>query len=180
MKRINNEQILDTLYDLADGLGLRIDEFLMRVEEEFGEQPIDTEGLPAEVIEELERGRSYKLFKNRAEREKRASDEMNAEIKRFRESFPDVDSDSIPESVWADVQAGIPLAYAYALYSVTLDGINKIASRVNRRNGDLEARAVSNGSTEPSFTKEQVEKMSGKEVKSNYKSILKAMKNWRV
>jgi hypothetical protein len=39
--------------------------------------------------------------------------------------------------------------------------------------------AVQNGNTEPSFTKEQVERMSGGDVRKNYKSILKAMKSWK-
>ena len=57
MKTINNEKILDVIYDLADSNGMRIDRFLELIEEEFGAQPISTEGLPEEIVTELENAR---------------------------------------------------------------------------------------------------------------------------
>lgn len=180
MKRINNEQILDTIYDLADEAGLRIDEFLMRVEEEFGAQPIDTSGLPEDVVNELNSARESKKEQRRQARQQKTNAEMTEEIKRFRGIFPEVAAEDIPDTVWEDVTAGATLAHAYALYLAEQDGIKRIAENVNRRNGSIGAKASSEGSTEPVFTKEQVEKMSGKEVKNNYKGILKAMRGWKI
>ncbi len=179
MKGINNEQILDTIYDLADSLGLRIDEFLERVEEEFGEQLPSLEGLPESIVQELRDSRESKKELRRQSRIKKSADEKDAEIKRFREIFGNVEAESIPESVWEDVADGASLYHAYALYLVNKDMLDRHAESVNARNAESGAFASSDGATEQSFTKEQVEKMSGKDVKSNYKNIIKAMKSWK-
>ncbi len=179
MKRINNETILDTVYDLADANGLRIDEFMERLDEEFGEQPIDRTGLPENVIAELDAAKGYRAEQRKNARIQQSEAAMNEDIKRFRELFPEISAEDIPESVWAEVENGVSLAHAYALYTLTEESLKRIAEGVNRRNGGVDAKAVSAGSTEPTFTKEQVERMSGKDVKSNYKNILKAMKSWR-
>jgi len=180
LKRINNEQILDTIYDLADSLGLRIDEFLERVEEEFGEQPIDLNGLSENIIYELNQARDTKKQQRRLAREQKNKEEINADIKRFRAIFPEVPADDIPDSVWEDVQNGASLAHAYALYLIESEQDSARAERINRKNGESGAVAGSDGSLEPVFTKEQVEKMTGRDVKKNYKNILKAMKNWKL
>lgn len=179
MKRINNEQILDTIYDLADSMGLRIDQFIERVEEEFGDQPINTAGLPQDVVNELNNARENKKNQRKIDRQKKNETEMTQEIKKFREIFPDVSPEDIPETVWEDVQNGATLSHAYALHIASQDALNRYASGVNERNGKAGAYASSDGSTEPVFTKEQVEKMSNKDIKSNYKGILNAMKNWK-
>jgi len=179
LKRINNEQILDTIYDLADGLGLRIDQFLERIEEEFGEQPIDTESLPSEVVDELMAARENKKRERKEARNKKSEAEMSEEIKKFRETFPDVSADMIPDSVWEEVQNGASLTHAYAYHLISSESLNRHADAVNQRNSNAGAYASSDGSTEPVFTKEQVEKMSGKDIKNNYKGILNAMKNWK-
>ena len=180
MKTINNEAILDLIYDLADENGLRIGEFIERIEEEFGEQPIDTSGLPDRVIAELEAAKGYKNEQRTIKRKKQQESDMQADIKRFRELFPDTSAEEIPDSVWAEVENGVPLAHAFALYTVTQQSIQALADEVNRRNGNASAAATNEGTSEPLFTKEAVEKMSQKDIKSNYKNILKAMKSWRV
>ncbi len=179
MKRINNEQILDTLYDLASAQGMRIDQFLEHIEDTFGEPMPSTEGLPEDVAAELVKARDDKKEMRRMNRIEKSKKETNAEIKRFRELFPEVSSEDIPEEVWEDVSNGASLAHAYALYLVTQENLNQRAKDVNSKNSMRGAYASSDGATEPVFTKEQVERMSDKDVKSNYKGILKAMKNWR-
>ncbi|MBQ5837032.1 MAG: hypothetical protein IIW39_00025 [Clostridia bacterium] len=178
MKRINNEAILDTVYDLADANGLRIDRFLELIEEEFGEQPIDTEGLPEEVITELKNARINLKEQKKQLRLQKDNEAMAQDVRAFRESFPDVSADSIPDSVWEEVANGVSLPHAYALYEAVSSRLNERAESVNARNGNISEMSVQNGVTEPEFTKEQVEKMSGKDVRSNYKNILKAMKSW--
>ena len=76
MKTINNEAILDLIYDLADENGLRIGEFIERIEEEFGEQPIDTSGLPDRVIAELEAAKGYKNEQRTIKRKKQQESDM--------------------------------------------------------------------------------------------------------
>ncbi len=179
MKTINNERILDIIYDLADSNGMRIDRFLELIEEEFGAQPINTEGLPEEVVTELNNARLAAKEHQKELRDRRDSEMMAQEVEKFREAFPDISADSIPDSVWEDVADGIPLAYAYALYEANEKRITARADGVNARNGFVSEMAVQGGETEPCYTKEQVEKMSGRDVRTNYKSILKAMKNWK-
>ena len=180
MKRITNEEILDTVYDLADALGVRIDVLIERIVEEFGEQPYPVDGLPEEVVNELTAAREDKKARRADERIRREQESAREEIKRFREFFPEIKADDIPEAVWADVENGIPLCYAYALYITQENNATTRASEVNERNGLASLAAASDGVTEPVFTKEAVEKMSDSDVKRNYKSILRAMKSWRV
>ncbi len=179
MKRINNEHILDTIYDLADAAGMKIDAFLEKIEETFGEPMPSLDGVPEEIAQELYEARESKKAMRKQSRQKKSDEEASAEIKRFRELFPDVAAEDIPEEVWEDVAGGSTLSHAYALYMVGQDSLKRHADEVNARNSVKGAAASSDGSTEPVFTKEQVEKMSGKDVKNNYKGILKAMKNWR-
>lgn len=179
LKKINNEAILDVIYDLADANGMRIDRFLELIEEEFGAQPIDTEGLPEEIVTELENARLSTKEHKKQLRAQRDNEEMAKDIAKFREIFPDVTAESIPDNVWDEVANGISLAHAYALHIALSTRINARAEGINARNGNVSAMSVQGGTTEPSFTKEQVEKMSGRDVRNNYKSILKAMKSWR-
>lgn len=179
MKRINNEQILDTIYDLADAAGMRIDRFLAHIEDTFGGNEASLEGLPEEIAKELSEARENKKASRRQERIKKSEAEAEAEIKRFREIFPEISAEDIPDEVWTDVENGATLSHAYALYAITQEQLNRRAEDINSRNRSRGASASSDGSTEPVFTKEQVEKMSGSDIKNNYKGILKAMKNWK-
>ncbi len=179
MKRINNEEILDRIYDLADASGMRIDQFIGKIEEEYGEQLPSLEGLPQDIAQELSTARSDKKELRRQDRIKKAEAEAAEDIKKFREFFPDVTAEDIPDSVWDEVSNGISLSHAYALYLINEERLNRRADDVNGRNAAIGASARSDGSVEPVFTKELVEKMSGKDIKNNYKGILNAMKNWR-
>ena len=179
MKRINNEQILDRIYDLADEAGMRIDDFMARLEADYGERLPDLEGIPQEIADELLSAREIKKEQKKQDRIKQGEADAEAEIKRFREIFPDAKAEDIPDEVWDAVAQGESLAGAYALFLIAEEKLNEYASDVNDRNSRSSAKAVSDGATEPVFTKELVAKMSNKDVKSNYKGILKAMKNWK-
>ncbi|MBE6683666.1 MAG: hypothetical protein E7595_05920 [Ruminococcaceae bacterium] len=179
MKTINNEIILDTIYDLADSLGLRVDVFLDRVEEEFANVPL-AYGLPEEIINELNEARDLKKEKRKRARMEADEEKMTTEISAFCELFPDVTPESIPDSVWEDVAGGATLVHAYALMLVREKALDSIADKVNLRNADLGAGVKNDGSTEPVFTKEQVEKMTSNDIKRNYKSIIRAMKSWKL
>ncbi len=179
MKRINNEQILDRIYDLADEAGMRIDDFMAKLEADYGERLPDLEGVPQEIADELLSAREVKKEQKKQNRIKQSEADAEAEIKRFRELFPETKAEEIPDEVWDSVAQGESLAGAYALFLIAEERLKERASDVNDRNSRLSAKAVSDGATEPVFTKELVEKMSGKEIKNNYKGILKAMKNWK-
>ena len=180
MKKINNEQILDRIYDLADAKGMKINDFMTMLEEDYGDIIPDTEGLPQEIADELNAARESKKEMRKQARIQKSEQEAADDIKKFRELFPDVSAEDIPESVWEEVSKGESLVSAYALYKITEENLTRHAQDVNGRNARMGAKAVSDGSTEPVFTKEAVEKMSGKDVKKNYKNILQSMKNWKL
>ncbi len=179
MKRISNDEILDRIYDLADSVGLRINDFMTKLEEDYGEKMPSLDGLPEDVAEELLSARETKKEQRKQERQKKSEADAEEDIRKFREIFPDVSAEEIPDEVWQEVSKGASLSGAYAIYKITRENFDKYASDVNERNARMGAKAVSDGSTEPVFTKELVEKMSDKDVRSNYKGILKAMKNWK-
>lgn len=180
MKRIDNEKILDMIYDLADGAGMRIDEFMEQVEKQFGTEEAIPEGIPESLAEEIMQAREDKKRRRAEEKQIEADAEAENDVKKFRELFPGVSAEDIPDEVWEDAAKGISLPYAYALYKVMNDELAGYAESVNRKNSEKGARAYSDGSTEQAFTKEQVEKMSGKDVRKNYKGIINAMKSWRI
>lgn len=179
MKRIDNEKILDMIYDLADGAGMRIDDFMAKLERDYGVEAPIPEGIPEEIALEIAEARELKK-RERADRRKAESDTAaEAEIKLFRELFPDVSSDEIPDEVWEDVENGADLAHAYAFYALKNSSEREYAEGVNRRNSEKGAAAGGDGATEPVYSKEQVERMSGGDVRKNYKSIVRAMKSWK-
>ncbi|MBP5156138.1 MAG: hypothetical protein J6252_06125 [Clostridia bacterium] len=178
MKKINNEQILDMIYDLADAAGMRIGEFMEKLGEEYGVKALPDD-LPEEIAAELAEARELKKRERDSARKAESDAAAAEEIKRFRELFPNVGADSIPEEVWEDVAAGADLPHAYAFYIIKGEGEKTYADAVNRRNSEKGAAARGDGTAEPVYTKDEVEKMSGGEVRKNYKNIVRAMKNWR-
>lgn len=113
------------------------------------------------------------LEKRRAETDKAAR-----EYAEFRALYPDADAEALPEDVLKSVEAGLPLAAAYALYE----------KRMQKRSADIAAhnkstRQVSFGSVGKSpesdyFTPDEVRAMSQGEVRANYSKILQSMKSW--
>ena len=177
--KIDNDYILDTVYDLADEMNMRIDDFKEELCDRFGRGYKDFDGLPEEIAEELKNARDYKKEKRANDRKEAEKEKTDEDIKLFRSIFPDADADSIPDRVWEDVADGIPLPYAYALFVASEQELTGYAENVNEKNSESGAGIGNDGNTEPAYTREQVEKMSGTDVKKNYKGILKAMKNWK-
>ena len=183
-KPITNDEVLDAVYDIADARGIRIDEFIAQLQEDYAELPVKyaESGLPEDVLAELE---SAKELRKEMRDSRRKSDEdakLREDVAAFRETFPEVKPEEIPEEVWAEVASGMDLRHAYALYALTGKQSGGHAEDVNRENASRAegaAAAAGDGSTEPSFTPEQVEKMSPKDIAKNYKSVLQSFKHWR-
>lgn len=180
MKTVNNEQVLDVVYDLASAMGLRIGEFLERLQADYGDPAIDTAGLPEEVVAELENAKALRKDSREAKRKQELADRQSKEIADFRAQFPTVAAADIPETVWAEVASGMDLLHAYAYYLMTKGKDGSHAVDVNKGNLERSAPALGEGSTEPSFTREEVERMSQKDVKKNYKNILRSMGKWKL
>lgn len=176
---ISNDRILDTVYDLADVCGMRIDEFMTHLQEEYGDPQFETEGLPEDVIAELQNARQLRKESREAKRRSEQDGALQEEIAAFRERFPEVRAEDIPESVWEEVAGGMDLNHAYAFFLIAQKADGGTADEVNRDNSARSAAALSEGSTEPSFTREQVEGMSAKDVAKNYRNILRSMGKWK-
>jgi|GEM_PF-863193 len=177
---MTNDKILDTIYDLASACDMRIDEFITLLQEQYGDPEFETEGLPENVVAELEHAKTLRKESRDTKRKAEAQTKQKEEIAAFRARFPDVHAEQIPDSVWEEVANGIDLPHAYAFYLVTEGKQSGHAEEVNRGNMERSAAAQSDGSTEPSFTREQVERMSQKDVAKNYKNILQSMKKWKL
>ncbi len=176
---ISNDRILDTVYDLADICGMRIDEFMTHLQEEYGDPQFETEGLPEDVIAELQNAKQLRKERRDALRKSEQDGALQQDIAAFRERFPDVGAEEIPDSVWEEVANGMDLNHAYAFFLIAQKADGGAADEVNRINSERSAAALSEGSTEPSFTREQVEGMSAKDVAKNYKNILRSMGKWK-
>jgi hypothetical protein len=180
-KTMTNEQVLDAVYDLADEKNMKIDDYILSLQEQ-NESDIckNREGLPEDIINELENARTLKRENRNSKKQSEQSENIKKETERFKEVFSDVAPKDIPDSVWDDVCDGIPLQYAYALYFVTEKIDSDYAGKVNSENSSRAAVKTDDGETEPAFTKEQVESMSPKEISKNYKGILKSISKWKL
>lgn len=111
----------------------------------------------------------------------RARDERDERLQRdyaeFATLYPDVSPHSLPDSVLADVNRGIPLAAAYALEERRRVLLNQKAETTNAENKHLSTGAV-NGTPNLYYSPAEVRAMSHAEVKKNYHLILESMKSW--
>ena len=112
------------------------------------------------------------------EEKKRTLERMRREIGEFSEIFPEKDVNSLPDSVWEEVKAGIPLAAAYALYERKCTIRAQIADRTNAKNSALSSGAIGREASESFFTPDEVRAMSRAEVRKNYTKIIESMKKW--
>lgn len=142
--------------------------------------------VPEEVIQELVENKKfrekYETEQQRVEREKA----QERDFQNFLESYPDIKPDEIPVSVWQEVENGKSLIDAYMKYEnkILKEKLNMTSKQEqieqrNQENASASIGAVkSNGESAPFFTKEQVSKMTTKEVNENWKAINESMKKW--
>lgn len=109
---------------------------------------------------------------------KALSDRMTRECEEFESYFPEVSLRALPDEVWGQVRAGVPLAAAYALYERGLCNQARAAEAQNARNAahlpDSPAQAESRY-----FSPAQVRAMSRREVRENYDRIFESMRHWQ-
>lgn len=132
-------------------------------------QEEDTQALKAEI------DRLRTLLDQRDREQKRAMEEM-AEFSRL---FPTTSVAGIPPEVWQEVESGIPLSAAYALYEKRSRIDRLHAEEINRRNARLSAGSAGASTPNEYLTPEEVRAMSPSEVRENFKRIRESMKKWR-
>lgn len=142
--------------------------------------------VPEEVIQELVENKKfrekYETEQQKAEREKA----QERDFQQFLESYPSVKPDEIPISVWEEVESGKSLIDAYMKHENKLLkeklGLTNKQESIQQRNQENASASIgsvkSNGESAPFFTKDQVTKMSTKEVNDNWKAINESMKKW--
>jgi len=129
----------------------------------------DTESLKAEISklrEEIRRKESEQI-------------KMAQEIADFNRLFPNVPISGLPEDVINNMNKGIPLTAAYALYEKEAALLANKAHEVNTRNASLSAGRAGTETKGEFFTPDEVRTMSQKEVHENYKKIRNSMTQWR-
>lgn len=174
---ITNDEILNAIYDLADDNGMMIGDYIASLQTQSRSA---YEGLPEEIITELEEAKQLKHDKRRSQKKDEADQAAKNEIMRFRELFPDTKPEDIPETVWDEVADGTSLTHAYALFLLSEKMSGEYAESVNNDNASRAASKEGDNETEPSFTPEAVEKMSPKDVSRNYKGILRSLSKWKM
>ena len=104
--------------------------------------------------------------------------EVPAELtESFRSLYPDVSRADIPDAVFEEAQAGLPLEAAYALYERREALRKQAAERVNRQNA-VGGWGRADGAGEDFLSPDEVREMTPAEVRRNYARIVESMKHW--
>ncbi|MEG2118261.1 MAG: hypothetical protein RRY76_03560 [Clostridia bacterium] len=178
---MTNKQLMKTISDLAEDENISIDNYVLNLIKTKNDQIINqSKELPDEVRKQLitaiERKNDAKMLKNETDE----NSEMQNDIAVFKKNFPSVNPQEIPESVWKEVTDGISLSHAYALHLKSAHESEKKAQDVNIQNESRAIPVENDAESNLPFTKEDVEKMTPINVKSNYKKILNSIKNWKL
>ena len=159
MRALTKEQVYEAVSDLAGDAGMTADAYiasLLRQAEE--EQVRKTDGLDVDLAAELNESRQLRRDSRRREREALRKSEMEEDIRRFKEYFPDITAADIPEEVWAEVAQGVSLTHAYALYRAAAGAADAKARSLNRVNAERSAPLGTEGDPTDALTQEQVER----------------------
>ena len=100
------------------------------------------------------------------------------ELADFRDLFPEVEINAIPESVWESVKKGTPLIASYALYEKRMEAERARISLINAKNASKSAGIAGINTASEYFSPDEVRKMSRAEVHANYSKIKESMKKW--
>ncbi len=106
------------------------------------------------------------------------SDRMTRECEEFEAYFPEVSLRTLPDSVWTQVRAGVPLAAAYALYERGLQNQKRAAEEQTARRDALSV-GLPGAAQSNYFSPSQVRAMSRQEVRENYDRIFESMRHWQ-
>ena len=147
--------------------------------EEIRDEPLEETEEPKASQDETAalRARIDELEQELAERVQ-MSNRMERECTEFETYFPDVSLKGVPDEVWGQVHAGVPLSAAYALYEKKQQKQKADAQRISQRGESLTAGIVDTAGNEY-FSPAQVRAMSPSEVRQNYDRIFESMRHWQ-
>ncbi len=153
---------------------LTVEEDVAVVEEESASEPAveavtqsreENDALRAEV--ERLRGEVTRL----SALQERARSEMDE----FCSLFPSVSLASLPHEVREQVDAGVPLPAAYALFEKR----EAYRAAAGKKSADSAWRGMNETAGGDYYSPAEVKGMSQKEVHKNYKKIIESMKHWK-
>lgn len=121
---------------------------------------------------------SLKAQLSALEAERNTQNKLLQEVSSFKELFPDVELDDIPQSVWEQVKNGTPLNASYALYEKRLKAEEARIAKINASNALSSPGIAGKDTANEYFSPEDVRKMSPSEVHANYAKIKQSMKKW--
>ena len=101
------------------------------------------------------------------------------EIGEFHRLFPETPIKDVPDTVWKQVEGGIPLSAAYALYEKQTLQAQHRAEEINRQNATRSAGKAGRHASGEYFSPDEVRAMSQQQVHENYAKIMSSMKHWR-
>ncbi len=182
MKSNYNKQSIDEMLDeVADAYGMTIEEYLLsQLESVENEKAKQAEGMPEGILKELEYAAAARKADRESKRRKASENKISSETAAFRELFPEVNPDDIPDEVWEAVEGGESLAGAYAIYVCRKLAEEGKAEKANKDAASRAAAPAGKGETEPEYTREMVERMSDKEIAGNFGGILASLKKWKI
>ena len=178
---MTKEQIYNAICDIAEDVGASPEELVMALEEQNNaifEQSMGE--IPAEAANYIKNAKSEKNAARSERRKAEKENQLAEEIRQFRNLFPDVAAEDIPESVWVDMERGIPLPYAYALVVLSDSKQNDYAKDINDRNTNGAPPPVGESTEDGEISMEEVEAMSPKAIKNNFGRILRSIGKWKL
>ncbi len=105
-------------------------------------------------------------------------EQATLELGEFHRLFPETSVKQIPKQVWEQVEGGLPLSAAYALYEREIQLKALRADEINRRNAALSSGKAGKDAPREYFSPDEVRAMSQKQVHDNYAVIVESMKRW--
>lgn len=97
------------------------------------------------------------------------------ELDEFCSLFPGVPVSGLPDEVQKQVDGGVPLPAAYALYEKR----EAMRQSATRKSAERSWHGMRDASSGEYFSPAEVRSMSQKEVHKNYKKIMESMKHWK-
>ncbi len=178
---MTKDQSFNILCDIAEDVGVTPEQLITALQSQSDTLfENSVAGLPEQTAQFVKSAREDKR-RARADR-RRAENEksLDSDVKLFCKLFPAVKAESIPESVWADTERGIPLPYAYAFYLMTEQSDSAYAEGVNGKNSDGAIPPVEGVDGGGEFSMNEVEGMSPATVKKNFPAILRSIAKWKI
>lgn len=182
MQQAPTENVFDDQDEMQDQVsGEHLEEVEAKTEQVIVDEPSDEAATEEKELVSDETQALHARIRE-LEQEISAREELSHRVARecteFETYFPEVSLKCVPDEVWGQVHAGIPLSAAYALYEKKQQKQMADATRISRRGESITAGIVDAAGNEY-FSPSQVRAMSQSEVRQNYDRIFESMRHWQ-